>query len=163
MKKVVVLSVFLLFSILQINAQDFDLFNQSSIHLKASSDSSIDKNRDEPVLFNYNPVISRSGPLYKNYNFKNIVTDQSSIFVVFSSKPDPERTLIKISSGSKRISITNKGVDADKVYAFKNNDQVTGLLLSYLLSIESSKRNNYISFKNFPVEASIPFEATRIF
>lgn len=150
MKKVTILiTVFLLASISQINAQDFNLFNKSSLHLKALPDSSVDKNRDEPVLFNYNPVINRSGPLNKDYIFKNIVTDQSSIFVAFFSKPDPEKTLIKISSGNKKIFINNRGVKADKVYAFKNNDQVTGVLLSYLLSMEASKRNNYISFKDF--------------
>lgn len=82
---------------------------------------------DNVLLFNFNPTILKTESL-----FKNKLSDQSSLFVVFKSDVEEEKSVLTLQYGKERTFVTNKQILSDKVLEYKEVDSKNGIVLSYL-------------------------------
>lgn len=136
--------------IMELQAQEKSVLNKCTVHLQVSgqNNNSIQGKREDR-LFNFNPVITPTSLTNKDVIFKNSIADESSIFLVFSSVNDSENTIMNVSSGHSKIVFSNQKVRKDKDFDYKDVNSKNGIILSYIFNLESSKRNNYISFKEY--------------
>jgi hypothetical protein len=78
--------------------------------------------------FNFNPVVDIS--IFKN-SYRNIVTEQYSLFVVFKSDFEEERSVMTLRRGGTKVLISNKEVLNDKEMLYKGEVN-KGIILSYI-------------------------------
>lgn len=92
--------------------------------------------------FNFNPAVDFSkDKIVKKY--KNLVTKNSSLFVVFKSASKEENNLLSIERGSFKSSLSNEKIVCDKEVSLNKGDAKKGVLLSYLYN-----KNSLIGRKN---------------
>jgi len=96
--------------------------------------------------FNFNPVIQF--PNDENV-FKNLLNEYFSLFVVFKSETEEEKTVLTIRSRKNETRVTNKKVDLDTEIPFEKSDAGQGAILSYLARVEGYSKRNSLAFDDF--------------
>lgn len=92
--------------------------------------------------FNFNPIINFSKDKIAQ-KYKNLVTKNASLFMVFKSSSKEENILFSLERGSFRTSISNQKIVCDKEVLLNKGDSKKGILLSYLYN-----KNSMIGRKN---------------
>lgn len=87
-------------------------------------------NQDDIIksYFNFNPITDRQS---YSKTFRNIVSEQYSLFIVFKSDFEDERIIMNVNRGKTNVLITNKEVLNNTEMPFKL-DSKNGIILSYL-------------------------------
>ncbi len=118
-----------------LTAQSPEIFSGNTLWLKTEASkefSSQLKSKDVASIsrahFNFNPIIGRET---FTKAFRNIVSPQYSLFVVFKSDFEDERTVLQINRGKTNILITSKEVLHNKEMTYKLASD-KGIILSYL-------------------------------
>ncbi|UUC46701.1 T9SS type A sorting domain-containing protein [Flavobacterium cerinum] len=112
-----------------VSAQNNKGFSSSRLWIKGVQDTlPTSRNAGNNVpLFNFNPTILKTESL-----FKNKLTDQSSLFVVFKSDVEEEKSVLTLKYGKEKTFVTNKQILSDKALEYKEVDSKNGIVLSYL-------------------------------
>lgn len=92
--------------------------------------------------FNFNPIIDFSKKEIAQ-KYKNIVTKEGSLFVVFKSNSKEENVLFSLNKGTLKTTITNKKLVCDKEVLLNKGDSKNGILISYVYN-----KNSLIGRKN---------------
>jgi hypothetical protein len=95
----------------------------------AQSGPEIDK------YFNFNPVVDFSKGVQQRY--KNVVRQQSSVFVVFKSADEGENNLLSLERKSFKASIGNKKLVSGSEVKINRGNPKTGIIVGYFSSINS--------------------------
>lgn len=107
----------------------------------------INKNYSEvnATHFNFNPIINLQSD--KKTLFKNIVSEQYSLFTVFKSDFEEERIVVNINRGRTSVLVTNKEVLNDKEIVYEKVNSRNGFILSYLNgnNDKNGKKRNSLS------------------
>ena len=86
--------------------------------------------------FNFNPIINFSKDK-TDRRYKNIVSKNSSLFIVLKSDSNEENTLLTLERGTFKISLSNKKIACDKDVLLNKGDSKNGIILSYLYNKNS--------------------------
>lgn len=103
---------------------------------------------DTANYFNFNPKYG-----YTNNNkeeYKNILDNQYSLFVVFQSEIEDEVSLLTLNLGNELTKISNKKVSDIKNLEYQKVNPKKGIVLSYFVSKQDlgKKKTNLITLEN---------------
>jgi len=152
MKKITFLSLlFVVFCDTTLLSQKQQAFEKSKIWLNGTP--IISNNSKEEVAkelpksyFNFNPTVILEKA---DSEFKNMLDEYFSLFVVFKSNPEIENTVFELTSKKYRASVSNTYANPENEIGYDRANIEKGVILSYTTKIENYSRKNRLSFKNF--------------
>lgn len=106
------------------------------------------KTLDTANYFNFNP---KYRPIRNNKEqYKNILSNQYSLFVVFQSEIEDEVSLITLNLGNELTEISNKKVSDIKNLEYQKVNPKKGIVLSYFVSKQDlgKKKSNLVTLEN---------------
>lgn len=130
--------------------KDYKLWIKASTFNDASTFDYNDTNTNKlnQNYFNFNPILKLDSR--EKRIFKNILQEKHSLFFVFKSDVESEKSVVNITKGKSKILITNKALLGDDEIKYSKVDSKTGIILCYLSSgIDKGKRNNKISIDDY--------------
>lgn len=143
---------FLFFYSINVFSQEKDSFFNDCLWVKANNSiirSNQKVNNKESELkncFNFNSIVDFSKDKIER-KYKNLVTKNSSLFVVLKSDSKEENILLSLERGSFKTSLSNQKIVCDKEVLLNKGDSKKGMLLSYLYnknSLIGRKKGNLI-------------------
>ncbi len=152
MKKITFLSLlFVVFFNITLRSQKQQAFEKSKIWLNGKPTiSNNSKEKDDGELpksyFNFNPTVILEKA---DSEFKNMLDEYFSLFVVFKSNPEIENTVFELTSKKYRASVSNTYANPENEIGYDRANIGKGVILSYTTKIENYSRKNRLSFKNF--------------
>jgi Secretion system C-terminal sorting domain len=104
-------------------------------------------------LYNFNPIVDFSKSNFSKKT-KNIIKNQSSLFLVYKATTNEENNLLLIQKGSFKTFVTSKKIIADKEIILNKGDATKGFILSYFNNNNSilSKKSGSITFDDLLYE-----------
>jgi hypothetical protein len=91
-------------------------------------------------FFNFNSAL-----IFNNLSvasFRNIYKKDISLFIVFKSKSDDEKTVLYLRSGNQKTFLTNKNIYGNGEFLYKKVISEKGIIVSYLSSGNEVNRRN---------------------
>ncbi len=132
-------SIGVLFPSIHIYSQSPGGISSPSLWIKQQVDFN-EKKTDTSNYYNFNPKYSVSERTSKEY--KNILNNRYSLFVVFKSDEKEETRLATLKLGNQVTSISNKKVETDTSLDYKKVHAKNGIILSYFVSQQNSGKKN---------------------
>ena len=107
-----------------------------------------EKKIDTSLYFNFNPKY-RSTKITSD-DYRNILSNRFSLFIVFKSEAKEEANLATLNYGEEIIKISNTKLESNKNHDYKKVNPKDGILLSYFGSTEKKgkKKLNLLHFEN---------------
>jgi|GEM_PF-1374899 len=130
------LQLFIFFSSINCLAQQPGGIPGHKLWLIADKESTLSKKKIKNLTdvkithFNFNPIVNlQSG---NNLLFRNIVSEQYSLFTVFKSDFEDEHAVMTVNRGKTNVLLTNKELLNQREIIYKKVNSRNGFILSYI-------------------------------